>query len=66
VELHNEKLYDLYSSPNIIQAIISCMRWAGQAARMGDKERCIQGLGGKPEEKETIWKTLGVDGRITL
>jgi len=40
VDLHNEKLYDLYSSPNIIQVIISStMRWTGQAAHMGDKER---------------------------
>jgi hypothetical protein len=46
VELHNEELYDLYSSPDIILVIISSiMRWAGQDARMGGKERCIQGFG---------------------
>jgi hypothetical protein len=34
--LHNEKLYALYSSPNIIQAIKSRrLRWAGHVACMG-------------------------------
>ena len=33
--LHNEELYDLYSSPNIIRAIKSRrMRWAVNVARM--------------------------------
>jgi hypothetical protein len=32
------------------------MGWEGHVARMGD--RCTQGFGwGKPEIKETIWKT---------
>jgi hypothetical protein len=33
--LHNEELNDLYSSPNIVRAIKSWMRWAGHVARMG-------------------------------
>jgi hypothetical protein len=35
-KLHNDELYDLYSSLNIIQVIISLrMRWVGYVARMG-------------------------------
>jgi hypothetical protein len=37
-KLHNEDLRDLYSSPSIITIIKSRrMRWAGNAARMGEK-----------------------------
>jgi hypothetical protein len=46
--LHNEELNDLYSVPNIIGVIKSIrMRWAGNVARMGGKERCIQDFGGE-------------------
>jgi len=35
-KLHNEELYDLYGSPNIVRVIISRrMRWTGCVARMG-------------------------------
>jgi hypothetical protein len=33
--LHNEELYAVYFSPNIIRVIKRRMRWAGYAARMG-------------------------------
>jgi len=45
-KLHNEEL-NLYSSPNIIQAMKSKrMRWAVHAARMGDMRGFIHGFGG--------------------
>ena len=44
--LHNEKLNDLYSSPNIVRVIKSRIEWAGHVARMGE-ERRMQGFGGE-------------------
>jgi hypothetical protein len=45
-KLHNEELYDMYSSHIIVRVIKwRRMRWARHVARMG--ERCIQGSGGK-------------------
>jgi hypothetical protein len=45
-KLHNEKLHGLYSSPNVVKMIKSRrMRWAGHVARMGGRERCLQGFG---------------------
>ena len=54
-KLHNEKHYDLYSSPNIVRVIKSRrMRWSWHVARIGGEERCIQGFGGKPEGKRPL------------
>jgi hypothetical protein len=56
-KLHNE-LHDLYSSPSIIRIIKSRrMRWAGYAARMGEKRNVYRLLVGNPAGKETIRKT---------
>jgi hypothetical protein len=61
-KLHNEKLNDLYCSPNNVQ-IKNGM--GGACSTYGEEERCIQGLVGKPEGNNT-WEDLDVDGRIIL
>jgi len=38
---YNEKLNDLYCSPNIVRVVTSRrMRWVGHVARMGRRELC--------------------------
>jgi len=52
IRLHNEKLYDQYSSPNIIQVIKSSnMRWVGHVTCMGDRRGVYRILVGRPEGK---------------
>jgi len=60
--LHNEELYDLYSSSDIIQ--IKKSR-TGHLARMGRHEKCIENLVGRPQGKNYL-ENLGVDGGIIL
>jgi hypothetical protein len=46
--LHNEELSDLYSLPNIVQAVKSRrMRWAEACGAYGAGERCAQGSDGE-------------------
>jgi hypothetical protein len=48
--LHNEKLNDLYSLPNIVRVVKSRrMRWAGHVARMGEGRGVHRVLVGKPD-----------------
>jgi len=53
-KLHNEKLNDLYSPPNVILVIkLRRMRWVGHVACTGERRSVYRVLVGK----ETIWKT---------
>ena len=52
---HNEKLNDLYSSPNIVRVQnLRRMRWAGHLARMGERRGVYRVLVGKPEGKSPL------------
>ena len=43
--LHNEELYELYPSQNIIRVIqLRTLRWAGHVARMGNRRRLFRVL----------------------
>jgi PAS domain-containing protein len=55
-QLHNEELNDRYSLPNIVRVVKSGrMRWAGNVARMGKRERGVHRvLVGKPEGKRPL------------
>jgi hypothetical protein len=56
--IHNEELYALYSSPNIIPVIKSRrFRWAGHEARVVERRGACRVLVGKHEGKQTTWKT---------
>jgi len=47
-KLHNDKLSNLYSLPNIVRVVKSRrMRWAGHVARIEGGERCAQSSDGE-------------------
>jgi hypothetical protein len=45
--LHNKELYDLYSSPNVIQVIKSSSEMGRACYSYGRQEEYIQGFGGE-------------------
>jgi hypothetical protein len=54
-KLHNEKLNDLYSLPNIVRVVQSRrMRWTGHVARMGEDRGVHRVLVGNPEGKRPL------------
>ena len=49
-KIHNEELNDLYCSLSIVRVIQPRrIRWAGHAARVGERRGVYRGLVGKPE-----------------
>jgi hypothetical protein len=64
--LHNEELYALYSSPNVIRDIrLRRLTWGGHVARMGERRYSYRVLVGNREEGDHL-KNPGVDGRIII
>ena len=54
-KLHNEKLSDLYTSPNIFRVIKSRrVSWAGLVARMGERRVAYRVLVKTPEGKRSL------------
>jgi len=65
-KLHNEELYNLYSSPNIVQVIKwRRMRWAVHVAHMGDS-RAYTGFWWENLRERDQLGDPGVDGKIIL
>jgi hypothetical protein len=65
-KLHNEKLNDLYSLPNILRDIKSRrISWEGPIARVGREEACPGFWWGSLKERDHL-EGAGIDGRIIL
>jgi hypothetical protein len=66
MRLHNEELYVLYSSQNIIPVNKSRrMRWMGHVARMGERRGTYRGLVKNLRERDHLGD-LAVDEKIML
>jgi hypothetical protein len=63
--LHNEELYALYSSPNIVRVIKSRIKTAGHVTRVGNRRCAYRVFIGRPEGKRQLGD-LGVGGRTIL
>ena len=56
-KVRNEKLNDLYCSPNIVRVIKSRRIWAGYVARTGEMRGVYRTLVGKPEGKRPLGRS---------
>ena len=67
-KLHNEELYDLYSSTNIVWVIKSRrIRWAGNVARMEERRGVYIVLVGKPEGRRPLGRPrLRIEDNIKM
>jgi len=65
-KLHNEKLNDLYSSPNTVRVIkLISMRWAGHVVRTGER-RGVYRVWWENQKGRDHLGDSDVDGRIIL
>jgi hypothetical protein len=53
-KLHNDELYSMYSSPNIVRVVKCRLRWAGRVARMREGRGVYRVLGGRPEGRKPL------------
>ena len=53
-KLHNEELYDMYCSPNIVRVIKLRMKWAVNVARMWERIDAYKVFVGKHERKKPL------------